>query len=124
MFKIGEYLMSNKKSSGFPETAREYEEIFRAILRDLKMNRDERPMGCYVPKNLETEASLGIIMAKYTTGEEGYGIFTILDFDVNEGEAMIKFSKIACLSGGGATLIYNIEGKEVKYSRPRFIIRS
>ena len=40
------------------QTARENEEVFRNILRDLRDNRAIRPMGEYVPENLETEIEL------------------------------------------------------------------
>ena len=89
------------------QTAIENEEIFRNILRDLKNHKEERPMGIYVPKGLETEAELQDIFTKYSKGDR-YGKFTITLFSKSkEGKsARIGFRDIACLSGGGADLEY------------------
>ena len=48
------------------QTAIENEEIFRNVLRDLRDHRKERPMGRYVPEDLETEADLHDIFSRYS----------------------------------------------------------
>lgn len=95
-------------------TAKENEVIFRNILRDLKVNRSRRPGGCYIPKDLDTEASLEVIFEKYSAGSR-YGIFTITDFEVSGTTAHISFQNVAPLSGGGAELMYLRVGNCVKY---------
>lgn len=107
----------------YATVAQAHEEVFRAVLRDLKMNRDKRPMGYYVPEDLETETTLDKIIRKYSTGDR-YGIFTIVNFAVDNGNAIIDFQDIACMSGGGATLVYKIAGVEVKYLHPSSITMS
>lgn len=96
--------------------AKANEAVFRNILRDLKNNSEKRPNGLYVPEDIETEASIDDIFAKYTLGSR-FGIFTILDFTIENGEATIDFENVACLSGGGACLRYSISGEAVSYLR-------
>ena len=102
------------------DVARRNETAFRNILRDLKNNREQRPMGLYIPKDLETEANLEVIFEKYSLGD-GYGIFTIHDFLVDGGFAIIRFRDIAFLSGGGAGLKYLVKkGGTVEYLKSEY----
>ncbi len=98
--------------------ARENEEVFRNVLRDLRDQREERPMGIYVPEDLETEASLDEIFQKYSEGDRT-GIFTIASFSrPEETKATIRFQDIAQLSGGGAELAYLVNNdNSVKYEK-------
>ena len=91
------------------QTARENEAVFRNILKDLKINRAKRPMGVYVPEDLETESSLDIIFDKYSKGNR-YGKFTITNFTRPQKDATtIEFKDVATLSGGGAELEYLVQ---------------
>ncbi len=94
-------------AENYYQTAIENEDIFRNVLRDLRDNRKERPMGAYVPEDLETEANLQDIFTKYSGGYR-YGKFTIILFSrlTTDNLARIIFQDIACLSGGGADLEY------------------
>ena len=99
--------------------ARDNEPVFRNILRDLRDNREKRPMGFYIPKDLESEADLKEIFERYSEGQRS-GIFTIDDFTMpDRNSATISFKDIAPLSGGGAELEYLVrENGSVKYKRP------
>lgn len=91
------------------QTARENEAIFRNVLRDLRDHRNERPMGVYVPENLETEAPLDEIFKTYSQGMR-HGIFTIGNFTKpDKTTATILFQDVAILSGGGAELAYEVK---------------
>ena len=107
------------------ETARENEEVFRNVLRDLRDNRGKRPMGIYVPKDLETEASLDEIFQKYSEGQR-MGRFTITSFSRPEKtKATIGFRDVAPFSGGGAELEYLVNNdNSVKYEKPGFTMMS
>ena len=107
------------------QVARENEELFRNVLRDLRDNRAKRPMGRYVPENLETEIELDKIFQKYSEGHR-HGIFTITTFTrPKKDAATIGFQDIAILSGGGATLEYLVkEDNSVEYQRPTFTVMS
>ena len=105
------------------QVAKNNEAVFRNILRDLRDNRKQRPMGIYVPEDLETEAELEIIFEKYSSGNR-YGIFTITDFVVEDEVATIGLEDIAALSGGGASLIYSVNGDTVKYLKPEIVMMS
>ncbi|MFH1331757.1 MAG: hypothetical protein ABIH63_00540 [archaeon] len=111
--------------SNYYQIARENEEVFRNILRDLRNKRAERPRGIYVPKNLETEIALDEIFKKYSQGNR-YGIFTITDFSrPKKNKATIAFEDIASLSGGGAELEYLVKGdNSVQYKRSLYIVVS
>ncbi|MCK4647667.1 hypothetical protein KAT24_01925 [Candidatus Pacearchaeota archaeon] len=113
--------------------ARENEEIFRNILKDLRENREERPMGEYIPKDLKTELSLDETFVRYSKRNGKLtrmisimGGFTITNFTrPNKSKATIEFQNIAPLSGGGAELEYLIKkDKSVKYKKPTSIMRS
>jgi len=95
------YLVKN-----YYQTAIENEFIFRNLLRDLRDNRLERPMGDYIPQNLETELEIFDIFEKYSQGERD-GKFTITDFQRPiKYLAIIEFQNITTLSSGGARLRY------------------
>ena len=107
------------------KTARENEDVFRNVLRDLRDNRAKRPMGVYVPEDLETEASLDKIFQQYSEGMR-MGRFTITSFSRPEKtRAKLGFQYIAPLSGGGAELEYLVnDDNSVKYDKPGFIMMS
>ena len=98
------------------------EAVFRNILRDLiyvdprnNSNRDRRPMGFLIPKDLDTESDLEAIFDKYSRGEMK-GKFTIADFTRNENLATIAF--VVGLSGPGAELEYLVNAdNSIKYKR-------
>ena len=107
------------------QIARENEAVFRNILRDLRDNSAKRPMGDYIPEDLETDLKLDEIFQKYSEGHRR-GVFTIANFAMsNKTKATIAFQDIAVLSGGGAKLEYLIkEDNSVEYQRPIFLIKS
>lgn len=105
------------------QVAKNNEVVFRSILRDLRENRTQRPNGFYVPEDLETEIELESIFEKYSLGRR-YGIFTITDFVVEDGIAIIRFEDIAFLSGGGAGLKYSVKGDVVEYLGQEYIVLS
>lgn len=105
------------------QVAKDNEGVFRNILRDMKDNREQRPMGFYVPKDLETEAELETIFGKYSSGDR-FGIFTITDFIIEDDVATIEFEDLAVLSGGGAELRYSVNGDAVKYLGSGFVMMS
>ncbi len=107
------------------ETARENEDVFRNILRDLRDNKAKRPMGLYIPKNLEIEGNLEDIFQRYSKGER-YGIFTITSFKMpTRDTAFIEFQDIATLSGGGAELEYLVnQDNSVEYKKPGTVMMS
>lgn len=107
------------------QTARENEAVFRNVLRDLRDQRTKRPMGQYVPEDLETEARLDEIFKRYSEGIR-LGIFTITSFSRPEKtKATIGFEDVAILSGGGAELEYLVkEDNSVEYQKPVFTMRS
>ncbi len=114
--------------------ARENEEIFRNVLKDLRENRAERPMGEYIPEGLETELLLDEIFDKYSKRDRKseipaslIGGFTITNFTRpnNKSKVTIEFQDIAPLSSGGAELEYLIKkDKSVKYKKLVSIMRS
>ncbi len=96
--------------------AEEYEEVFRNVLRDIKSNRNTRPLGCLVPEDIATEIPLEELYAKYSAGER-YGVFSICDFYIDGNTAHFSFQNTAMLSGSGTTLRYKIkEDNIVEYS--------
>ena len=112
-------------SKDYFQTARENEGVFRNILRDLRNNREKRPAGAYVPKDLETEAALDIIFTKYSTGNRT-GIFTITDFTrPDKNKATISFQDLAPFSGRAAELEYKVnEDNSVEYTKPGIVLVS
>ncbi|MDO8408156.1 MAG: hypothetical protein Q7S95_02890 [bacterium] len=109
--------------TGYFEAARTHEAIFRNVLRDMKTNKQKRPMGIFIPEDLDTESSLEAIFEKYSKGER-YGTFTISDFAIEGDVASIQFQDIATLSGGGAGLVYNVFGDTVTYQKLSFVMMS
>ena len=105
------------------QIAKNNEAVFRSILRDLRDNRTQRPMGLYVPEDLETEIELESIFEKYSSGRR-YSIFTIIDFVVKDGIAIIRFENIAFLSGGGASLKYSVKGDTAEYLELEYAMMS
>ena len=107
------------------QAARGNEAVFRNLLRDLRDNRAKRPMGHFIPEDLDAEATLDTIFQKYSEGLR-YGKFTITTFTRPEkAKATIGFQDIATLSGGGATLEYLVkEDDSVEYQRPAFTMMS
>ncbi|MFA5953280.1 MAG: hypothetical protein WC812_01680 [Candidatus Pacearchaeota archaeon] len=102
------------------KTARENEEVFRNVLRDLRARK-----VMYVPRNLETEANLDEIFQRYSEGQR-MGKFTITSFSRPERtRATIGFCDVAPLSGGGAELEYLVnDDNSVKYDKPGFTMMS
>lgn len=98
--------------------ARENEPVFRNILRDLKANASNRPGGCYIPTDLETEAPLEQLFERYSQGQR-IGQFTILNFSrPSNATARFSFQDVAPLSGGGAELEYKVaEDSSVKFEK-------
>ena len=91
------------------QNARANETVFRNILRDLKLNRSKRPMGSYIPEDLETEAPLQLILQQYSEGQM-IGKFTILNFFISDANtAQLSFQNVAPLTGGGAELEYRVK---------------
>ena len=105
--------------------ARENEEVFRNVLKDLHDNRGKRPMGIYIPEDLETEASLDEIFQQYSQGQR-MGKFTITSFSRPEKtRATIGFRDVAPLSGGGAELEYLVsDDNSVRYEKSGFVMMS
>ena len=96
------------------QTARENERVFRNILRDLRDNREKRPMGTFVPRDLKTELPLEEMFREHSEGNR-YGRFTITEFTRQQARATIGFQDIACLSGGGAELAYLVKDDSVQF---------
>lgn len=93
----------------YRKQARENEAVFRNVLRDMREHRKERPMGLYIPSDLQTDASIDEIFEMYSSGDR-YGRFTIADFTrKSESSAEISFMDIALMSGGGAELRYAVK---------------
>ena len=110
------------KEENYLEEAIKHEPIFRAVLRDLKENRLNRPNPQSIPKNLETEADVRDIYEKYSSPDLTEQ-FTISYFQIDErGRALIGFDDIGNLSkfrkerGTGVELVYSVEENgSVKY---------
>jgi len=83
------------------------EQVFRNILKDLDDNRGKRLGGDLLPVILDTKSSITELFQKYSVGER-YGVFTIIDFRVKGDRAIIEFEDVACMSGGGSELEYQI----------------
>lgn len=109
----------------YRKAARENEAVFRNVLRDMRNHREERPMGKYIPEDLETEAPLDEIFAKYSEGNR-HGRFTIGNFvRPAKDSAKISFRDIATLSGGGGELEYRVmEDDSVEFKGHGFVMMS
>ncbi len=107
------------------QVARENEAVFRNVLRDLRENRANRPMGHLIPGELNPEVTLDEIFQKWSEGVR-HGIFTITTFTRPEKDvATIGFQDIATLSGRGATLEYLVkEDNSVEYKGPTLTMMS
>jgi hypothetical protein len=79
------------------------------------------------PKDFNPEEPIDKIVERYSTGNR-YGMFTICDFavgpsrsglvELDEKEALIDVQDIACLSGHGYSLVYDVqEDDSVKFNR-------
>lgn len=103
------------------KTAIENEAVFRNILRDLKEMRFKRPMGMYLPEDLDTESDLRDLFDKYSSGRR-QGKFTIVNFTRPENNsAVIEFQNIALLLGAGAGLMYLVnEDGSVEFQEQTF----
>ena len=100
--------------------AREHERVFMNILRDLKKNKMELPLGSYVPADLETELELEEFFSLYSEGLR-QGFFTITNFTRDEKKAVIGFENVSFLAGGAAELEYLVkEDDTVEYVKPVF----
>lgn len=101
-----------KSIKGYKEIAEQHEKLFRNVLRDMQ----QRSMIC--PKDFNPDEPIDKIVEKYSTGDR-YGKFTITDFvvgpsknrlvELTEGEIFIDVEDIACLSGMGHSLVYEIK---------------
>ena len=113
------------QDQNYLDIAKQNEAVFRSILRDLKENRDKRPMGHYIPTDLDTESPIDELFKKYSKGDR-FGIFTITGFDIKDNKAIISFRNIAVMSGGGAVLGYSINNKtgSAKYIKKLFSMMS
>lgn len=90
------------------QRARDNQEVFRNILRDLRVAKEIRPQGQYIPQDLNPEAELEKIFDNYSLGNR-HGKFTILDFTrPNSEAATIAYENIYVGSGGGALLTYAV----------------
>ena len=99
MFRVKEYL----------QVAGENEEVFKAVLVDMKNNRQSREMGELIPEDLEIDVSAEQLFARYSGGVR-HGLFTILNFQMpDEKTAVISFQDSSSLSGGGTELIYEVQ---------------
>ena len=107
------------------QTVRDNEEVFRNILRDMKLNREKRPMGAYIPKDLDAELTLDLLFKQYLEGQR-MGKFTILNFSrPDEVTAMLTFQDVAPLSGGGAELEYLVkQDSSVEFKKSVCVWRS
>ena len=112
------------QGQNYLRVAMENETVFRNILRDLKKNRKERPMGVYIDVELETEIGVEEIYTKYSAGNR-MGVFTIDNFEVDGNVTLFSFKNMATLSGGGAVLKYKVnEDQTVEYLEPLCTVMS
>lgn len=111
-------------STDYRKEASAHEDVFRKVLTDLKEHRAERPMGHFVPEDLDTTASIDEIFERYSKGVR-HGIFTILNFSVEGDTASISFKDVAPLSGEGGELKYKIdEDRNVQYNGTGWVMMS
>ena len=104
----------------FYEDAKEHEDVFRNMVRDLGSRVD------IVPKGLDPDLPLDGLLAAYSPEDRSQrvGKFSIIDFRVgpyprmglDDDEALISVEDIAALSGSGYTLKYLVNpDKSVRY---------
>lgn len=116
MYKVEKYI----------QTAVQNEKVFRNILRDLRDNREKRPMGQYISEYLDPEMDFFNFLVTYSMGNR-YGSFTICNFTIQKKDILRDEKDIATiafstekypLSGGGAILEYLVNtDKSVCYKR-------
>jgi len=111
-----------KRYERYYQIARENEEVFRNILRDIREPREKRPLCfCIVPKDLETELELSKFFKKYSEGNRT-GKFTITDFTREDTKATIGFQDLAPLSGISTKLEYLVKkDNSIEYNKPVFV---
>ena len=97
-----------KRANDYRPIVKANEAIFRNILRDMRGDEKRCTRSLFIPKDLETEASIDVLFEKYFTGNR-YGIFSITDFSMpSKDSAIIAFADVACMSGGGGELEYSV----------------
>lgn len=105
----------------YKETAEKREKLFRNVLKDMR----QRSIFC--PRDFNPDEPIDKIVEKYSTGNR-YGKFTITDFAIGptkeglvelaEREAFIDVEDVACMSGGGHSLVYEFQADDsVKFNR-------
>ena len=104
------------------ERALRHERVFRAVVQDIAENRLARPMGQYVPEDLDSTVPLETLLRR-DRNDNG---FVIADFKMMEPQrVLISFMNCGALSGGGAELVYQITKEDtVNYLGAELIIRS
>jgi|SRR3989344_7950986 len=90
------------------QNARENEEVFRNILNDMKLHRENRPLGFYIPVDLDVDLPIDDLFLKYSEGQR-MRKFTILNFTRLGDIATLSFQDVAPLSGGGTELEYLVK---------------
>lgn len=103
-------------------TAAGNKEILKAVLADMKLNKQSREKGELIPNELDSDVSVEELFARYSEGTR-HGAFTILNFNrPDKKTAIISFQNVASLSGGGAELVYDVhEDGTVTYKGPGMI---
>lgn len=110
--------------SNYLSIAIENEIIFKNILRDMRNHRELRPMGIFIPHDLDSESSINEIFQKYSTGRR-HGKFTICNFIINNGIAILSYRDVAPLSGGGSVYKYKVnDDKTVTFLKPMMTMMS
>ncbi len=104
--------------------AKENEEVFKNILRDLKERREKGLVFSIVPKDLETELELDEFFKKYSEGNRT-GKFTITSFTREDTKATMGFEDLAPLSGICTQLEYLVKkDNSIEYKKPVFVAMS
>ncbi len=105
--------------------AQQHEKVFRWILDDLKTQSHKRPMGFFIPEDLDTTSNIETIYSKYCEWVRN-GIFTLLNFEILDNTtAEITFQDVAPLSWGWAVLQYNIQDDQsIEYIKSTMIRKS
>lgn len=109
----------------YKKDAEQHEQLFKNVLRDMQ----QRCEIC--PEDFNPDEPIDRIFERYSTGDR-YGKFTICDFEVGpntgglvelaEQEALIDVEDIACMSGYGYSLVYEVQNdKSVRFSRKEFV---
>ena len=69
------------------QIARENEPVFRAVLRDIRDNRKDRPLSEIIPENMDTDSPIEKICQTYS--HRPGSKFSILYFRVRDDRAVI-----------------------------------